>query len=131
MRCRVLHFFMPADETAWFTVQRRGAWVAAPFFLVSWAGVQVWSFIALYLLIDKRDEFQVVNWVTTFKLFQFVFTGVAPFVWICFRVVRCAREKNAKESAARKRVVTHNPHIGVFGTWGKTDKKRQLKSLVG
>lgn len=90
VRCRVLHFFMPADETAWFTVQRRGAWVAAPFFLVSWAGVQVWSFIALYLLIDKRDEFQVVNWVTTFKLFQFVFTGVAPFVWICFRVVRCA-----------------------------------------
>ena len=50
---------MPADETAWCTLNQRGAeWRPASF--SSREAEDVMSFIALYLLIDKR-KFQVVN----------------------------------------------------------------------
>ena len=88
LRCRVLYYLSPADETTWWVLSHRWAKLLIPLFFVGFAGINVWFFILLYLLHDTRDEYQLCRFLTQFKLFQYLFTGVLPLAFFFYRLLR-------------------------------------------
>ena len=85
LRCRVLYYLSPADETTWWCSATGGPSCSSSF--LSAAGINVWFFI-LYLLHDTRDEYQLCRFLTQFKLFQYLFTGVLPLAFFFYRLLR-------------------------------------------
>ena len=154
---RAAHQLPVDDKTGKEKIRDGGPFVK---FLMGWEVAIVLLSIALHFGCVRAAQYDLDEWkywlfleiaLTTHSVLSFPYlafavlptklltgtaaTGYDKHGWLCQALnmdeVEKVREKNAKESAARKKTVTHNPHIGVFGTWGKSDKKRQLKSLVG
>ncbi|KAL3921968.1 MAG: hypothetical protein SGPRY_004721 [Prymnesium sp.] len=64
LRARVLYTVLPADGTTWSVLRQPTGFIAY--------AANVWLFVILFFLIDKRDEFQLVNFILKFKGFQAV-----------------------------------------------------------
>ena len=71
-RAKLLYALLPADSTLFKTL--RDPVGLTVFILNLWNPYQVsvWLSIVLFVLIDKRDEYQLVNFILTFKGFQAV-----------------------------------------------------------
>ena len=72
VRAKLLYALLPADSTLFKKL--RDPVGLAVFVLNLWNPFQisVWLFVLLFVLIDKRDEFQLVNFILMFKGFQAV-----------------------------------------------------------
>jgi len=73
LRSRVLYVLMPADRTMPPTV----LYVLA-LSLLPLMGTRVIAYLLLFLFIDKKDEYQLIHFITLFKTAQFVCFGVIP-----------------------------------------------------
>ena len=90
---------MPADATTWMKLR-------SPFtvfmMLVSATptlAINVWVFVIFFFLIDKRDEFQLVNFILKFKAFQFA-SGVIAAVQAALKLYQCVNVVGLCETAA-------------------------------
>jgi len=76
IRSRIRHSLLPYDRTIWWQVSDP-IWLI--FFLlplIPWAAVVPTVFLVIFILIDKRDEFQLVQFILRFKGVQFITHGV-------------------------------------------------------
>ena len=89
LRARILYVLLPADETYWFTLRGPLPFILTALFATSYAGIQIWAYTLLYLLIDRRDEYQLCRFITSFKIMQFLWTGLVPFFFLLGQITRC------------------------------------------
>ena len=47
-------------------------------FLVHYAGINDWVYLCMWLLIDRRDEFQLCKFITGYKRQQLIFSVRTP-----------------------------------------------------
>ena len=71
-----LYHTYPYDRNFWWQIRRPMWWFWNVVALCPFYGVQALYFILLFLMLDKRDEFQMVNFILQFKGLQFVTLGV-------------------------------------------------------
>jgi len=81
VRSAVLYALLPADATVWYLLKHSWIfWLLMPLQFVFAFGANVWFFLLLFLLIDKRDEFQLIQFICHFKTIQALTCGVLPSV---------------------------------------------------
>mmetsp|Transcript_26768 Transcript_26768/g.56197 ORF Transcript_26768/g.56197 Transcript_26768/m.56197 type:complete len:577 (+) Transcript_26768:186-1916(+) len=75
LRARVLYALFPADNSM------------SPAFVVFLVvalmplyGVEIWAYALVFLMIDKRDDFQLINFTCLFKTVQFIACGIYPAI---------------------------------------------------
>ena len=78
IRSKLLYTLMPSDGTFWTTLKDPTCWVIRIMMVMPVLSVIV--FAALLLMIERRDEFQLVNYITMAKSFQAIAVGVVPLV---------------------------------------------------
>ena len=61
-------------------------------FLVTFGGINHWAYVFIFFLIDRRDEYQLVQYITNFKVIQFVFSGCVPLIWLLAKTFECLQE---------------------------------------
>ncbi|KAL1507108.1 hypothetical protein AB1Y20_007964 [Prymnesium parvum] len=71
-RANVLYSVLPADGTTWSVLRTPTGFIVFCIGMTSAYAANVWLFVILFFLIDKRDEFQLVNFILKFKGFQAV-----------------------------------------------------------
>ena len=70
LRARVLYALVPADASMWKVLRHPVGVIVFCCGMTSAYAISVWLFVLLFVLIDKRDEFQLVNFILKFKGFQ-------------------------------------------------------------
>eukprot|EP01016_Furgasonia_blochmanni_P040021 TRINITY_DN5058_c0_g1_i2.p1 TRINITY_DN5058_c0_g1~~TRINITY_DN5058_c0_g1_i2.p1 ORF type:complete len:369 (+),score=43.53 TRINITY_DN5058_c0_g1_i2:346-1452(+) len=65
----------PYDHTIWRQMKWFSWWLLLIVSLVPVYGVQQITFLLYFLMIDKRDEYQLVNFILSFKKLQFITFG--------------------------------------------------------
>lgn len=90
-RAKLLYALLPADSTLFKGL--RDPVGLTVFILNLWNPYQasVWLFIVLFILIDKRDEYQLVNFILTFKGFQAVSALIGAYA-ASLALYKCALE---------------------------------------
>jgi hypothetical protein len=87
-RAWVLYTLFPHDRSVWRKIKNPWFWVLTAVSLVPRYGVQQLYFLMIIAFKDKRDEFQLVQYILAFKGFQFI-GGViktvsgAMLYWAC------------------------------------------------
>jgi len=76
LKCVILYTLYPYDMGFWGQLRSPLYWLLAAILLFPSYGVQPIAFLVLFLLRDKRDEFQLVSSILALKGFQFVSGGV-------------------------------------------------------
>lgn len=75
MRAFFLYTLFPADQSVWRQMKNPAWWLLKAVSIFPYYGVQQGFFTVHFLLMNKRDEFQLVNFVLLFKGSQFVSVG--------------------------------------------------------
>eukprot|EP00618_Florenciella_parvula_P035898 CAMPEP_0119542920 /NCGR_PEP_ID=MMETSP1344-20130328/53848_1 /TAXON_ID=236787 /ORGANISM="Florenciella parvula, Strain CCMP2471" /LENGTH=614 /DNA_ID=CAMNT_0007587185 /DNA_START=12 /DNA_END=1856 /DNA_ORIENTATION=- len=93
-RAKVLYTLFPFDKSVWGKIKNPWFWVltliaAAPVYGVA----QVWG-ILLLAMKDRQDEYQLVNFIVTFKSSMFVAVGVLPTLIGVGLYINCASAGN-------------------------------------
>eukprot|EP00162_Nutomonas_longa_P010788 comp20153_c0_seq1/m.39794 comp20153_c0_seq1/g.39794 ORF comp20153_c0_seq1/g.39794 comp20153_c0_seq1/m.39794 type:complete len:474 (-) comp20153_c0_seq1:23-1444(-) len=89
-RAVTLYALFPHDRTIWQQLRDPLYWLLQiPPAFPRWGVSQIW-FILMLVLRDKRDEFQLVNYILGFKGFQFINVGVIPAIVGGFQMYFCA-----------------------------------------
>ena len=102
-RSTVLYSLFPADESVWYQLFSRPKTVWNCVFLISYAGVNHYAFILIFFLIDRRDEYQLVQYITNFRVIQFVFSGCVPLILLMINVFMCIHVRRRLPAERRAR----------------------------
>ena len=90
-RARLLHTLMPSDETFWSAFHDPVAWTIR--LLMVLPGISVLLMVVLFGAIRKRDEFQLINYITLVRSYQALLVGVSGLIgggvqfYSCLRVL--------------------------------------------
>lgn len=72
----LLYIQFPYDETIWQQIRKPMWWVLTIITAIPVYGISTLYYIFLFLITDKEDEFQLMNFIRSFKCLQFVSVGV-------------------------------------------------------
>ena len=72
---RALHTLLPADMSQWQVARDPNALCLLLRAVCPYFGISTWMFVLLFFLIDKRDEYQLCNYILKFKATQFLSSG--------------------------------------------------------
>ena len=100
LRALTLYALQPADATIWKVAQDPFALFVLALSVTPTLAVNVWVFVALFFLIDKRDEFQLVNYILKFKASQFVSGGLFSTSYASIKMYSCAMMDSCDKGAA-------------------------------
>jgi flagellin-specific chaperone FliS len=70
------YMLFPYDRTIWRKLRDPFWWVFTAVSAIPRYGVPEFCYLLVFLIIDKRDEFQLLQFITNFKALQFVSLGV-------------------------------------------------------
>lgn len=63
------------DRSIWYQMRTFSWWFFFLLKLIPFYGIQSFCYLFAFLCIDKRDEFQLVNYILVFKRMQFLTIG--------------------------------------------------------
>ena len=96
LRARILYALYPGDANIWKSLSEDP--MALPLLLVRlcpfW-GISIAFFCLKFFLIDRSDEFQLVNYILEFKKFQFLSAGLLVGVQLGYLMASCVMLENA------------------------------------
>jgi len=97
LRAKVLYSLFPADGTMWKTL--RDPFAVGVFLCKSTPkyAINVWTFVFLFFLIDKRDEYQLVSFILKFKSFQFLSGGLIAMTFASVKMFSCASDMKSAD----------------------------------
>jgi len=110
LRAKALYALLPADATTWRTLRSPFGFFVFCVGCTSYYGASVWLFVLLFFLIDKRDEYQLVNYVLKFKGFQAI-SALISAAFAASSLYGCA----VVEEVSTCHVV--GPGLGSGGSW--------------
>ena len=99
LRARVLWAILPADATTWMKLRSPFTVFMMLLSATPTLAINVWVFVFLFGMIDRRDEFQLVNFILKFKGFQFA-SGVFSSVQAALKLYQCVDHVGLCETAA-------------------------------
>lgn len=76
LRAWYLYTVDPFDRTVWYKLRNVCWWVLLLISIFPWYSVQIYFYVFRFLMIDKSDEWQLINFVLNFKASQFITLGV-------------------------------------------------------
>ena len=95
LRCRVLYAIWPADRDITYAifVERWMLAVIASLF-IPYVNVAAWFLVGLFIVFGTRDEYQLLNYVATYRSFCFLFRGFMKLVFRYFVFYACISHDN-------------------------------------
>lgn len=112
-RAAVRYALRPFDRTVWQQTRGWPFWVVLA--LRAAPGVQAFTYLAILLVIDRKDEHQLVTLVLEFKRFQFFTTGLLQLLGGVAGYYRCVSLGSA--CGARAYVVGESTRMSVLIGW--------------
>ena len=116
VRAHILYALYPADRTIFMKLR------SSPLYLTLMAlklspiiGIPI--FALQFMLIDRRDEYQVVNFILSFKMFQFLI-GVYTAISLAMAFYMCLGALNMHAAADQHGVLQHGEPHGSFDAAG-------------
>jgi hypothetical protein len=64
------------DKDFWQKIRRIDWWIMLIISVIPFFGIQPIFFVLVFFMIDKRDEFQLIKYILSFKSSQFFGAGV-------------------------------------------------------
>ena len=89
LRARLLYAIYPADRNFFLSMRDPFAVSLLLLRLCPWYGMSVIVFVAKFFLIDRTDEFQLVNYILGFKGFQFISSGILVGTMLAYQMAAC------------------------------------------
>ena len=89
LRAKYLYSVLPADASIWKILRDPVGIVV--YMLKLNSATSVMSFLTLFALIEKTDEYQLVNFILRFKSFQFFSAGLIPAAGLGLSMTACLR----------------------------------------
>ena len=94
LRAKVLYALFPYDQTIWRQLRRPIWWLillakACPYFAISDI-----TFLLLFIMRDRRDEFQLTNFIIGYKAVHFISFGCIPAIQAGYMLWLCSSEPN-------------------------------------
>lgn len=121
LRARLLYALLPYDRSPWERSRSPVFWIVRVLCACPYFGVQSATFFAILLAIDRRDTFQLVEFLLSFKQYQFWVNGLVALVsaaarlhW-CVAVVRPGDAGDCGRAGAREMALTVLGRRHVFG----------------
>ncbi len=125
VRAKFLYAIMPADASKWKVLRDP----VAVFFYVMTVfplyAINIWSFVLLFLFIDKRDEWQLVGFILKFKMTQAIGQGV--FLMAKFAVFACLPIGGSTPGRADHALLCHSR----IPAPRRRDRRVPLRDLAG
>ena len=105
VRAKLLYALLPADSTLFKRLRDPVGFLVFALNIWNPFQISVWLFVFLFVLIDKHDEYQLVNFILTFKGFQalsalFAAQGASMQLFMCALEVGDAPEPEMLKSTA-------------------------------
>ena len=98
LRARVLYTLYPFDQSVWEKLRNPVWWILTLVTAFPRYGVHQAAYLLLFLIRDKRDEFQLVSFITAFKGMQFIAQGIIPIIVGSIQLYFCTySEENSCE----------------------------------
>jgi hypothetical protein len=97
-RSWILYPLFPYDRTIWGQMTMVSWWLLQIPNLVPVFGIQQLWWCFLYLLLDKTDEFQLVNFIISFKGAQFLTVGIISMVTGAMIYFSCTLQRNCDDA---------------------------------
>jgi hypothetical protein len=99
LRAWFLYRWYPYDKNLW-TKANDFWWIMFNLILCSpFASLRIFFYSMLFSSIDRRDEFQLVNYIRSFKAYHFLSTGVMGMCVGCLQYIRCVNFADKVELA--------------------------------
>jgi len=89
LRAKIRHSEMPCDRSIFWQLKQPTWWFMRTVTLIPWGGILPLVFLFLFLIIDKGDEFQLVQFILLFKGSQFISHGIIKTAIGFFTYVKC------------------------------------------
>ena len=89
LRARLLHALNPADENVFLSLRNPFAVFVLALRLCPFYGISILVYCLSLFIIDRTDEYQLVNFVLEFKGFQFVSSGLLISFILGYQAVWC------------------------------------------
>lgn len=102
LRAKVLYHLLPADATFWQVIRSPYFYAVALAQMVPFYGLGIYVFALLFVMINKRDEYQLVSFICRFKAIQFFSMGFLPAVMQSFEHYMCLANIDAGRPEACK-----------------------------
>lgn len=102
-RAKVLHTLMPSDGTIWTTVRDPICWAVRVAFVLPVVGSI--SYVGMFFLIRKTDEYQLINYIVQAKALQSLCVGVPALIQAGIKMWSCLNVLDAITVTADGRVV--------------------------
>ena len=99
MRAKVLYALMPADGNAWKSLRDPFAVLLLLLRLQPLGGTPVFLYIIVFGLIDRSDEYQLVNFCLKFKTFAFISGGLCIGVYLSAYSMHCLYKEQQGETS--------------------------------
>ena len=88
-RARLLYALLPADGSLFKILRRPLNWVPFLLKLCPFYGISIMFFVLKFIIIEKRDEYQLVSYILSFKSFQFLTAGLLLAVEVGWQLYFC------------------------------------------
>ena len=72
LRAKLLYSLCPADASFWQVVQKPSFWAVLVLTVLPLCGISVYTYVLLFALIERTDEYQLVSFICRFKAIQFI-----------------------------------------------------------
>ena len=98
-RAQILHTLLPADMSQWQVARDPNALCLLLLAVCPYFGISTWMFVLLFFLIDKRDEYQLCDYILKFKATQFLSSGIPAATLASAKLYMCAIKDYAGDCA--------------------------------
>ena len=100
LRARILYSLCPADATIWQIGTTTSFWVVLVLTVLPFYGISIYTYVGLFLIIERTDEYQLVSFICRFKALQFLIQGALPAIATSVRHYICLDLPTGTETSA-------------------------------
>ena len=99
MRAAILYILFPHDRTIWSQLKNPWWWLLTAISVFPLWGVRVLWWVFLFLIQDRTDDYQLCNYVITFKASLFIAGGLQSAILGTAIAHACLEDSNCDEAA--------------------------------
>lgn len=106
----IRYAFLPYDRNIWRKIRHPIWWIITILFLIPVYSVAPITFTLYFLLLDHRDEFQLLEFILHFKAMQFLNLGIISAMVASVQFYICVTDNNCEDTAPSEKVWS----MGIF-----------------
>ena len=110
LRAKILYTMLPADASAWKLLRNPLGLLVLALLLTPYYNLSAWVFVVGFFLIDRRDEYQLVQFIVIAKASAFLSSGVVSGVLGASALYSCV----VADTFAPKDGPAHRPHLCAY-----------------